>query len=282
MLSDGHETDRATDRVDATLPPLIAIRGWSTEIDPGYQVFIEAMRSSGCNVVDVFVAHDEFATFGEWADAAMTAALAHHDVGEPLHLLGYCAGGSLLSEGLRTLEQSGVRAAYLGFVDVRAAHPKVRLQRGTYSLYDVPWALRIRNQLVRLTPPDRESLISVADSVLRRVIRSTIELPRRGWRSRNLRSPLTHRQAQLAACWESGTIVSPAHLYICRDTMQRNWPGDPSLGRAGLLRGGFSVCIIEGDHHSCLQPPNSAGLIAQINIDRQKVHSAKSTLNPKV
>jgi thioesterase domain-containing protein len=279
------KTSAGSDQPDATrsaLPKLIAIRGWSADIDPAYLSFVDEMRATGCEVVDIFVSHDGFATFGEWADASIESALAHHIDGEPLHLLGYCGGGTLLAEGMRTIERSGLRPSYVGFIDVRAGHPKIRLQRGFDSIYAVPWAQRIRHQLVRLTPPDRESFFAVASSVLRRAVKSTIDFPKRGWRSRNLRIPIIHRQAELAARWEFNSIITPAYLYNCMHSIESYWPGDPSLGRAGLLKGGFSVCIIEGDHHSCLQSPNSAGLIAQIMIDRQKVHSAKSMLNPKV
>ena len=262
------------------LPPLLAIRGWSSEIDPGYLRFIDEMRATGTEIVDIFVPHGNFETFGEWADATMAEALAHHREGEPLHLLSYCGGGTLAFVGLRTIEQHGIRPDYLGFIDVRAGHPEFRLRMGFDSMYAVPWAQRIRHQLVRLTPPDRERPGAVVASILRRAVRSTIEFPSRGWRSRNRRSALIHRQAELAARWEFDSISTPAHLYNCMHSVDRYWPGDPSLGRAGLLRGGFGVRLIEGDHHSCLQPPHSADLIAKIAYDRKAVHEGRSILIP--
>lgn len=273
-------TSAVSDQPDATqsaLPKLIAVRGWSADVDPTYLKFIDEMRATGCEVVDSFVTHDGFATFGEWADASIESALAHHIEGEPLHLLGYCGGGTLLTEGLRTIERRGLRPSYVGFIDVRAGHPKIRLQRGFDSIYAVPWTQRIRHQLVRLTPPDRESFGAVANSVLRRTVKSTISYPKRGWRSRKLRIPIIHRQAELAARWEFNSIVTPAYLYNCMHSIDHNWPGDPSLGRAGLLKGGFAVRIIEGDHHSCLQPPNSADLIAQITNDREMCKSVSGS-----
>ena len=268
MLSTSAGSDQP-DTTDCALPKLLAIRGWSVEVDGSYLSFVDEMRATGCEVVDIFVPHDGFATFGEWADASIESALAHHIDGEPLHLLGYCGGGTLLSEGLRSIERSGLRPSYVGFIDVRAGHPKIRLHQGFDSIYAVPWAQRIRHQLVRLTPPDRESFFAVAYSVLRRAVKSTIDFPKRGWRSRNLRIPTIHRQAELAARWEFNSIVTPAYLYNCMRSIDTFWSGDPSLGRAGLLKGGFTVSIIEGDHFSCLQPPNSADLIAQITNDRK-------------
>jgi len=263
------QPDTTADTADSPLPKLLAIRGWEVEVDGSYLSFVDEIRATGCEVVDIFVSHDGFATFGEWADASIESALAQHIDGEPLHLLGYCAGGTLLSEGLRTFERSGLRPSYVGFIDVRAGHPKVRLHRGFDSIYAVPWAHRIRQQLVRLTPPDRESFGAVANSVLRRTVKSTMSFPKRGWRSRNLRIPTIHRQAELAARWEFNSIVTPAYLYNTMHSIDTFWSGDPSLGRAGLLKGGFTVRIIEGDHLSCLQPPNSADLIAQITNDRK-------------
>ena len=268
------------DSAEEVLPPLLAIRGWTAEIDPGYLRFIDEMRATGTEVVDVFVPHGESKTFGEWADAVMVEALVHYSETSPLHILSYCGGGTLTTVGLRLLEQQGLQPAYLGFIDVRAGHPEFRLRMGFDSMYAVPWAQRIRHQLVRLTPPDRERPGAVAASLFRRAVRSTIELRSRGWRSRNRRSPLIHRQAELAARWEFDSIRTPAHLYNCADSVNRYWPGDPSLGRSSLLRGGFGVRFIGGDHHSCLQPPHSADLIAKITDDRRAVHSGTSILIP--
>ena len=191
--------------------------------------------------------------------------------GEPLHLLGYCGGGSLLHESVRQLEAVGVRPDYLGFIDVRAGNPKDRLARGYDSLFRVGWMQRIRFQLVRLTPPDRESLTSVLRSVLRRSVRSTLELRTRGWRSSKRFLPVIHEQSRLAANWEFNSITTPAFVYNCQASIDRYWPGDPSLGRAGLLRGGSVIRLIEGTHENCIEAPHAAELIARIVADRTRV-----------
>jgi hypothetical protein len=82
--------------------------------------------------------------------------------------------------------------------------------------------------------------------------------------------PAIQAQGVLAANWESHSITTPAYAYNCPRAIDRYWPGDPSLGRAGLLLGGFVIRFIEGSHESCIEPPFSAALIQRITADRVK------------
>ena len=166
-----------------TMPTLFSVRGWSEELDPTYVAFVEEMRSTGTAVIDVFPNTDRYSTFGEWAHGAVVEILDQHQEGEPLHLLGYCGGGSLLQVAVGELESRGVRPSYVGYIDVRAGNPRQRLRQGLDSIHQVGWGKRVRFQLVRLTPPDRESLKSVLRSVAKQAIRSTRNFRKRGWRS---------------------------------------------------------------------------------------------------
>lgn len=253
-----------------SLPTLYSVRGWSAAVNPAYIAFIDEMRATGARVVDIFADHEGCETFGEWADRAVEEILRQHPEGTPMHLLGYCGGGSLMHVAIRDLEERDVRPAYIGFIDVRGGSPGFRLARGLDSVFRVRWLQRVRFQLVRLIPPDRESLGSVLRSVVRRSIRSTLEIRERGWRSSKRVNPLIHHQAQLAANWEVNSIDSFVHSYNCQASIDRYWPGNPSLGRAAVLRGGHVIRLIKGTHENCIEPPYSAELIRLIDADRRR------------
>ncbi len=256
--------------VPPALPVLYSVRGWSEELNPAYITFVDEMRSTGVEVVDIFPNYEGCSTFGEWAQRATDEILRQHSHGEPLHLLGYCAGGTLLTESVRQLEALGVRPTYLGLIDVRGSNPRERLARGLDSQFQVRWMQRVRFQLERLTPPDRESLASVLRSVARRSVRSTRELRTRGWRSSKRVFPAIHLQARLAANWEFNSITTSAFAYNCPIAIDKYWPGNPSLGRAAVLRGGFIIRFIEGTHETCIAPEYAADLIARIAADRSQ------------
>jgi thioesterase domain-containing protein len=256
------------------MPTLFSVRGWSEELDPTYVAFVEEMRSTGTAVIDVFPDADLYSDFGEWAHGAVVEILDQHEEGQPLHLLGYCGGGSLLQVAVGELESRGVRPAYVGYIDVRAGNPRQRLRQGLDSIYRVAWRKRVRFQLVRLTPPDRESLRSVLHSVVTRAIASTLEIRQRGWRSSKRVIPSIQQPASLAANWEFGSVTTPSYLYNCQHTIDTYWPGNPSLGRAPVLRGGFAIRVIEGSHQTCIAPPHSAALIERIESDRSRASPA--------
>ena len=258
----------------SAMPTLFSVRGWTAEVNPAQIMFIEEMRATGVRVVDIFAEHEGCENLGEWADRAVEEILRQHAEGTPLHLLGYCAGGSLMHVAVRELENRDIRPAYIGFIDVRGGAPWFRLARGLDSLFRVPWAQRVRFQLERLVPPDRESLGSVLRSVVRRSIRSTLEIRERGWRSSKRINPLIHQQGLLAANWEMNSITSFAHTYNCQTSIDRYWPGNPSLGRAGVLRGGHVIRLINGTHETCIEPPYSTELIRLIEADRRRSMTA--------
>lgn len=256
------------------LPTLYSVRGWSEELDPTYVAFVEELRSTGTSVIDVFPDADLYSTFGEWAHGAVVQILDQYEEGQPLHLLGYCGGGSLLQVAVGELESRGVRPTYVGYVDVRAGNPRQRLRQGLDSIYHVGWGKRVRFQLVRLTPPDRESLKSVLRSVAKQAIRSIRSFRERGWRSSKRVIPSIQQPASLAANWEFESVTTPSYLYNCQHSIDTYWPGNPSLGRAPVLRGGFLVRIIEGSHHTCIAAPHSAALIERITADRSRASPA--------
>jgi hypothetical protein len=171
---------------------------------------------------------------------------------------------------LHQLEADGVSPEYVAFIDVREDQESRRLARGTDALYLVPWKVRLRCALLRLTPPDRETVGQVLRSVGLRSIRSVRSLPRRGWRSRNLRKPLLFDVLRLTYPWEFDGVTTPVFLFNTRDSLRRYGANDPSLHIGMNLLGGFVVRFIEGTHENCIEPPYSAVLIEQITADRVK------------
>jgi hypothetical protein len=125
--------------------------------------------------------------------------------------------------------------------------------------------------MMRLTPPDRETLGVVLTSVLRRSVRSVLEFPKRGWRSKKRRKSAVYRQLWLEYRCDWPSVKTPAHLYICPNSVERYTPGDPSAGAALTLQGGFVIRSIDGNHENCIMPAHSAGLIDKITADRTAV-----------
>lgn len=258
---------------ESSLPLLLSVRFWTEAVNPEYPEFIDTLRATGQDVIDIHVPHEGFHTLDEWAGGVVDQILEEWDRGSELHLLGYCGGGDLLIAALPILEDHGVHAAYVGLIDTFTSQLGYNFRKGHYSLYQVPWSGRVWRQLMRVTPPDRESFPSVIRSVMHRSVRSVIEFPQRGWRSKNRRNPAIHEQVRISyrCAWRG--VKTPAHLYICPSTIEKYVPGDPSAGLARTLLGGFVSRSIGGTHETCITPPHSAALIERITADRSAVVS---------
>ena len=254
-----------------SLPPVYSIRAWTADGYPAQIAFNEEMRATGVDVIDIFPAIRGCTTFGEWAERAVAEILDQHPEDTPLHLVGYCFGGSVVHVALCELERRGISPEYVGMISVRELMPAVRLARGYDSVFDVPWAQRLRFQLVRLTPPDRESIYAVLESVARRMVTSGREFAAGNWKPATRRSRKLDGSRKLWANWENNSVVTPIHSYVSANAIAAYWPGDPSIGRSALMKGGFVIRSIEGTHETCIEPPFSAGLIKRINADRRAV-----------
>jgi hypothetical protein len=254
----------------STLPVLYSMRCWPEDVNPEYIRFIDEMRSTGVEVVDICVPPTGFKDLGEWAGAFIEEVMTRHDPADPLHLVAYCAGGEITLPALHQLEAAGIFPAFVGFIDVRQDREQYCLERGIDSLYLVPWQVRFRRALIRLTPPDRESLGAVLGSLARRAVRSVKEFPQRGWRSRKRRNPEVFEVFCLSYPWEFDRVITPLHLYNTKDSIGRYAANDPSLHIGRNLSGGFVIRFIEGTHEKCIEPPFSAALIERITADRVK------------
>ncbi len=261
-------TDPTETTTRPTLPVLFSVRGWSEEINPAYITFVAEIRDRGYEVIDIHIGPTGFEDLGQWSAAVADAVMAQARPDEPLHIMGYCLGGNLLMNALVRFEACGVRPEYVGLIDVRRNAPVDLLQKGLYSLLQVPWSKRVTTQLARLAPPVNEPFGSVLASVLRRSVRSVIELPKRGWRSKKRRNPAIYDELAIAARWDFSSVTTPVNLYVCDSSLDRFAPGDPSLRTAPRFRGGFVVRRVAGNHENCIEVPNSAGLIDAIIADR--------------
>ncbi len=255
----------------SALPALFAIRCWSEEGNPACVAFVEEMRSTGIEVEDIYVAPTPFRDLGEWASAVSKVIESRHNSADPLHLVTYCGGGNITLAMLHQLEAAGVFPEFVAFIDVREDQESRRLTRGTDALYLVPWKVRLRCALLRLTPPDRETVRQVLRSVVLRSIRSVRELPKRGWRSRKRRKPLLFDVMRLTYPWEFDGVITPVFLFNTRDSLHRYGANDPSLHIGMNLLGGFVVRFIEGTHENCIEPPHSAALIERITAERRAI-----------
>jgi len=254
-----------------TLPVLFSVRGWPAEVNPAYITFVDEMRSTGVEVIDVYVGPKGFKSLGEWAGAVADEIETRHQTSESLHLMSYCLGGVVTQVALGTLTDRGIEADFVALIDARHESPDYRLQRGLDSLYSVPWGFRIRHQLLRLTPPDSEAVRTVLKSVVWRSVRSLLELPKRGWRSRRRVVPWIFTEMHLSHHWEFRALLTPVYLYSAASSIQKYGDGDPTVHMGRYLRGGFTVRVVEGTHENCIEPPYSTDLIARINADRRAV-----------
>lgn len=263
-----------TDPMDTTtrpaLPVMFSVRGWPAEVNPTYITFVDEMRSTGVEVVDVYVEPTGFSTLGDWAEAVADEIATQH-AACPLHMMSYCLGGVVTQVALGALTERGIEADFVALIDARHESPDYRLQRGLDSLYSVPWGFRIRHQLLRLTPPDSEPVRTVLKSVVRRSTRSLLELPKRGWRSRRRVVPWIFTEMHLSHRWEFRALLTPVYLYNAASSIQKYGEGDPTVHMGRYLRGGFTVRVVEGTHKTCIEPPYSVDLIARINADRRAV-----------
>lgn len=257
--------------MNVTTPTLMYVRGWSETDHPAGAAFVDELRTAGVDVIDVYVPPAGLGDISGWARATIEVLDRHRAEGEPLHLLCYCIGGNLGLEVVYQLEARNDAPAYVGLIDVRRDLESFRLARGIDSLYIVPWGMRLRMQLIRLTPPNRETLGAVLGSILRRSVRSVIELPKRGWRSRKRRRGVSFDAMRFTYACEIERIVTPVHLYNSPGSTGRFTPGDPSLNIGQYLSGGYCVRSIEGDHEHCLDPAHAPSLIAMIEADRARV-----------
>ncbi|CAB4948303.1 MAG: hypothetical protein F2837_08590 [Actinobacteria bacterium] len=264
-------TDPAIVATRPALPALYSVRGWPAEVNPAYITFVDEMRSTGVEVVDVYVGPTGFSTLGEWAGAVADEIQTRHQTSEPLHLMSYCLGGVVAQVALGTLTDRGIEADFVALIDPRHEPPQYRLERGLDSLYRVPWGFRIRHHLLLLTPPDSQAVRAVLLTVLRRAARSVMELPKRGWRSRRRVNPMIFTEMYLAHHWEFSALLTPVYLYNVESSIQNYGDGDPSVHMGRYLSGGFTVRVVEGDHENCIEPPYSTGLIKRINADRRAV-----------
>jgi thioesterase domain-containing protein len=264
--------DPTVTKPQSELPVLFSVRGWPAEVNPAYITFVDEMRSTGVEVIDVYVGPKGFETHGQWATAVADAIESHDRVG-PLHVMSYCLGGAVAQVALGELSARGIEAEFVAFIDVRHESPSFRLERGLDSLYNVPWGFRIRHQLLRLTPPESESLRKVVSSVMRRSMKSLIELPKRGWRSHRRIQPWIHTEMLLGHRWEFSALLTPIHLYNTTASIEKYGKGDPTVHLGRYLWGGFVVRRIAGNHENCIEPPHSAGLIERITADRSAVVS---------
>lgn len=255
---------------NSALPVLFSIRGWPEGVNPEYLAFIDEMCSAGIEVIDTYVPALGLLDIEDWASAVIEQIDQRRDGAAPLHLLAYCLGGNLTLVLLHQLERAGVPIGYVGFIDVREDSESHRLAKGLDAAYEVPWGVRFRELLIRLTPPDRESLGAVLGSVARRSVRSVVELPRRGWRGRKFRRAWLFHELRMSYSHEYTGVTTPITLYNTAASMDRFDGRDPSLNIGMYLRGGYVIRFIEGTHESCIQPPHSADLIARITADRRR------------
>jgi len=267
------------------LPTLHVICGFDRNGDRRVHAFIDHLTELGWGLKVIFEDALEHRDMGSWAAAVTTRVLDARDDSEPLHLLGYCAGGNITMQVLHDLELHGIGVGYVGLIDTRYVSPVERLSKRDYGYVGVRRSRRVREQLGRLAPPESASVGTVLRSwVSALTLGPPLQIARRirnrhrfALLVRNRRADRRWWALHLAFDWNYPSIVTPAHLYGT-DVSIRRAGGDPSQGLATFLRGGFTLRRIGGEHFTCIQPPHVDGLIGLIEKDR--VSSAMGEVGP--
>lgn len=116
---------------------LDSVRMWTEEAHPSYLAFMDEMRTTGLEVIDIFDPHHGHASLDDWAEGVTNRLFEQWLPGTELHLLGFCVGGELLITALPILESRGIRTDYVGLIGIRAARQGDPLRKSLYSLYQV-------------------------------------------------------------------------------------------------------------------------------------------------
>ncbi len=262
-----------------SLPVLHVVCANDRRGDPRLHDLLDRMADLGIELDVIFEDPTHHADMGSWAGAVARRLAIGSDRHAPLHVLGYCSGGDLALETLGQLEHQRLDVGYVGFIETRQSPPAVRLRNGDYSRFGMRWSRRVREQIGRLAPP--ESLpfhrllgavfVAMLTGLPRGIGRRIRYRHRYGLMGRGRRSDPRWMAAHLAHDWHYPCIDVPVHLYTTPASMAHLTPGDPSLGLARHLTGGFFVESIPGEHLSCIVAPHQDALIDLIERDRSTV-----------
>ncbi len=229
----------------------------------------QELSRRGHDVVDLFVSPDHQPSFDAWLREFTDQALEEIN-GEPFGLLGYCAGGRIALELINSLGVNGLSPNYVGLIDTWQRNPLVELGRDLYGRYDVSWRVSVPQQIQWLlaTPGHNWRVL------LRAHLHRLAELPRRQARRRS-RGPewtLMHLIHDRLV----PVVTHGVDLFVTTDSVIEH-QGDASLGLAPVLRGGYVVHRIDGDHHLVATSPVLEELVALIESSLPNSHVTLST-----
>jgi thioesterase domain-containing protein len=247
---------------------------WREQDRAQFHTVRREMSERGVHVVDVYEPTAPFRTSRQWVDAMESKLLSSFGPHEEIHLLGFCAGGRVAMTLSERLEQSGRRASFIGLIETWQRSPLVELDRALYSRFSVGVKLMVRQQLQWLTSAPGanwrqlvKSYRTNASSILRRnqILRDAQQRKDsfEEWKLMHF----THASA-------ISVITTPAHLFNSSDSMDE-FLGDPSLGLAPYLRGGFEVHRLNGEHHSCTQDPHRGELVDLVIATMESLSSPR-------
>ena len=243
---------------------------WRVHDQADFGSFIGAMRDQGHELVDVYVPPDGYASMDDWAGAiAIQIESTVHSGDQSVNFLGYCVGGRVGFRVAEVLTSAGMAPSYVGVIEAWQRDAYREYHRFWYRRMKIDWKVRWRQQLLWLALEPEANLRKLVFVRLRDRMKAILDFctrgPARRWRERQSEWTMLH----LTQNRMYPTVRGFVHLYNTESTIAE-FGDDPSLGLAAYLRGGYSVCRIPGDHHSCTQPPARQNLIDQIVIDAQR------------
>ncbi len=242
---------------------IVAFDVWQQEDLAEFSLCLKVLQAEGHDVVDLYIDPARFPSFERWRDAMLVRLRREIGTrGGEFALLGFCAGGRVALEVANVLTREGTPPSFVGLVETWIRSPLIELDRDLYRHYRVRAWIRLRQQLLWLlvTPGgDWRAL-------LRWQVRNSKKYARVNRHSESARDEQSRSVWRLMHFTHDRmfpVVTSFVHLFNSQGSIDEHL-GDPSLGLAPYLRGGYDVHVIPGDHLTCTKEPNQSHLIEQI------------------
>jgi thioesterase domain-containing protein len=249
---------------DDARPVVIAVHGWEDADEPRFPLVVDGIRAAGIDVVDLYLPLGDTATMPEWCERVADAILALPEASDrtPM-LMGYCLGGHLVIGALHHLERRGRAPGAVLLVDTWVRSLRYHLVHDVHGKFRLSWRRRRLLLLAAVAPPDPVRLRSVARWWTSGAVLRLKRFKRYGPNRRRRASIPNWDGAHVAYDGTFASVTTPARCVNSESSIADN-EADPAMGLAPLLRGGFTLRIVPGGHHSMMEEPHTDGLVAAL------------------
>lgn len=239
---------------------MVLLDVWRESDEANFGACRDALASRGVSVLDPYVTPTSTASRDEWIDSMLDRVRRDISVdAEPWGVLGFCAGGRVALEIAARLRDESRAPNFVGLIEAWVRSPLVEIQRRRYHRFGVPARVQLRQQMLWAALEPRHRWTELLRERAREVP-TALRRRDRGASDHHHQSPddwlvMHYTHSRMVTTW-----TGHVHLFNTAPSIHE-FDDNPSLGLAPYLRGGFSVHVVPGDHHSCTQPPHQARLI---------------------